>query len=68
MSMNNVIPAWTLGEFDTQFNKMKNKEITIREFYDRIRELPEVPQPVKANWLVSSEEYTYFDEIDYETN
>lgn len=65
MSMNNIIPAWTLGEFDTQFNKMKDKQITIREFYDRISELPEVPQSVKANWLVYSEKYTYFDEITY---
>jgi len=65
MSMNNIIPAWTLGEFNTQFNKMKDKQITIREFYDRIRELPEVPQPVKRNWLERSQDYTYFDEITY---
>lgn len=64
MSWNNITPAWMLGEFNKHFNRMTRREITVREFYDCIKDLPEVPPPVKANWLVESEENTYWEPIN----
>ena len=63
MSWNNITPSWMLGDFNKHFNRMTQHEITVREFYDLINDLPEVPQPVKANWLVESEENTYWKPI-----
>ena len=62
MSWNNTTPGWLLGDFNKHFERMEKREITVREFYDCIKDLEEVPQFVKANWLVTSEEETYWKE------
>ena len=60
MVFNNIIPAWTLGDFDKSYNLMKENLITITEFYNRIKDLPEVPGLVKDNWKKLGEESKYY--------
>ena len=62
MAMNNIIPAWMLIDFMKHFNRMADGEITIREFYELILPLKEVPVPVKQRWAELSMDYTTYDE------
>ena len=63
MSWNNITPSWMLGDFNKHFNRMTQHEITVREFYDLIKDLPEVPNLVKENWFLESKENTYWKPI-----
>ena len=49
MSWNNVIPAWVFGDFNIHFEDYKNNKIDLKEFVERIKNLPEVPEIVKEN-------------------
>ena len=50
MSLNNLVPAWMLGEYETAFLRMREKEIDVLEFAAIIHDLPTVPKFVKDNW------------------
>ena len=45
-----VIPAWMLGDFDKYFNQMDKGEISQKEFYEKIKDLTDVPESVKSAW------------------
>ena len=59
MGMNDMLPAWLFGPFDSWFKMMERNEITIKEFSLAISNMEDVPDIVKQNWKDLSEDYLF---------